>query len=104
MLVENGEIELIRLVEASKIPLSVAVEIATGTSAEIQRVLAEAYESGDLRGKTLRVARTVIRKRFGATKPTSEKAPLKAPLSGEAVAKEYQEHTRIQRTLVRGRR
>jgi ParB family chromosome partitioning protein len=101
MLVENGEMELIRLVEASKIPLSVAVEIATGTSAEIQRVLAEAYESGDLRGKKLRVARTLIRKRLSATKSKSAKPSLKAPLTGEAVAKEYQEHTRIQRTLVK---
>jgi ParB family transcriptional regulator, chromosome partitioning protein len=77
MLVENGEMELIRLVEASKIPLSVAIEIATGTSAEIQRVLAEAYESGDLRGKKLRVARTLIRKRLTATKSKARNLPLK---------------------------
>ncbi len=100
-LLGNGEIELLRLVEAGKIPLTVAAEIANGTSADIQRALSEAYETGDLRGSKLKVARTLIRKRL--VKKTSDvtRATPKTALTGHAAAKEYQQHTRIQRALVK---
>lgn len=103
MLLGNGETELIRLVESGKIPLTVATEIANGTSVDIQRALTEAYEKGDLRGAKLKAARALIRKRLsGRTSDRKEKSPRpNAPLTGQAVAKEYQEHTRIQRSLVK---
>ena len=49
-LVEHGEELLIRAVEGGRMPISVAVEIASGNDHEVQRALSEAYEKGDLRG------------------------------------------------------
>ena len=97
MLLGNGETELIRHVESGKMPLTVATEIANGTSSDIQRALTEAYEKGDLRGAKLKAVRSLIRRRL--SKRT--KGPSKAPLTSHDVAKEYLEHTRMQRTLVK---
>jgi ParB family transcriptional regulator, chromosome partitioning protein len=101
MLLGNGETELIRLVESGRIPVTVATEIANGTTADIQRALSEAYETGDLRGAKLRAARALIRRRIsGRTKNRKEKAQCKAP-TRQDVTKEYQEYTRTQRALVK---
>jgi len=43
-LIDKGEEFLVSSVEAGRIPLSVAVEIATGNNHEISRALSEAYE------------------------------------------------------------
>lgn len=102
MLLGNGETELIRLVESGKIPLTVATEIANGTSADIQRALTEAYELGDLRGARLKAARALIRKRVSGPATGIRGTPKpKTPLTSQAVAKEYLEQTRIQRALVK---
>jgi ParB family chromosome partitioning protein len=100
-LLANGDIELLRLVESGKIPLTVAAEIATGTSADVQRVLTAAYESGDLRGTKLRVVRSLIRKRLTPKASAEHKLEHKVPLTSEEAAREYQEHTRAQRALVK---
>jgi ParB family chromosome partitioning protein len=103
MLLDNGETELIRQVESGKMPLTVASEIANGTSRDVQRALTEAYESGDLRGAKLRAVRALIRRRL-STKCAGErkqKTQPKAPLTSKDMAREYQEHTRLQRALVK---
>jgi ParB family transcriptional regulator, chromosome partitioning protein len=100
-LLDKGEVQLLGLVESGRIPLTVAAEISKGTSGDIQRALAEAYESGVLRGSKLKTARALIRKRLADNKPdSSEKAP-KARLTGQSLAKQYREHTQLQRDLVR---
>lgn len=101
MLLGNGETELIGLVESGKIPLTVAAEIANGTTADIQRALTEAYETGDLRGGKLRAVRALIRKRTsGRTRIRKEMSQPKV-LTSKDVTKEYQEYTRTQRALVK---
>jgi ParB family transcriptional regulator, chromosome partitioning protein len=99
MLLAHGESELIHLVETGKIPLTVATEIANGTSDDIQRALTEAYDSGDLRGAKLRAARALIRKRFSGR--SSQITRSRVALTGQALTKEYQEHTHSQRALVK---
>jgi ParB family chromosome partitioning protein len=99
-LLGNGETDLIRLVESGSIPLTVAAEIANGTTADIQRALTEAYESGDLRGSKLRAARALIRKRASQRTTGNKEKPRSKPVTSHAVAKEYKDHTRIQRALV----
>jgi len=99
-LLDKGEVELLRLVESGRIPLTVAAEISKGTSGEIQRALTEAYESGDLRGSKLRTARALVRKRL-ATPPDASKTKRKAVLNGQDLAKQYREHTRLHRDLVK---
>ena len=102
MLLGNGETELIRQVENGRIPLTVASEIANGTSRDIQRALTEAYESGELRGAKLKTVRAIIRRRNAKrTGERKQKSAPKAPLTSQDLAKEYKEHTRIQRALVK---
>jgi ParB family chromosome partitioning protein len=104
MLLGNGENELIRQVENGKIPLTVASEIANGTSSDVQRALTQAYESGELRGAKLKTVRAIIRRRLSKRieeRKQRQKPQPKAPLTTQDIAKEYQEHTRIQRALVK---
>jgi ParB family transcriptional regulator, chromosome partitioning protein len=99
-LFEHGELELIRAVEAGRIPLTVAASIAKGDSKEIQRVLADAYESGELRGERLLRVRRLINRRYKKVRGMKpDKEPRKA-LSVDSIVREYQEHTRQQRELV----
>ncbi len=99
-LLEHDEIHLIRAVEAGRIPLTVAATIAKGDDKETQRVLAEAYESGELRGQRLLRVRRIINERYGRSRGTrSEKRPAKE-LSVDSLVREYQEHTRRQQELV----
>jgi ParB family chromosome partitioning protein len=60
-LIEHEEVALIASVEAGKLPISVAVEIAHGKDREISEALSQAYESGQLRGKKLTAARNPLR-------------------------------------------
>jgi ParB family chromosome partitioning protein len=99
-LLEHDEIDLIRAVEAGRIPLTVAATIAKGDDKEIQRVLAEAYESGELRGQRLLRVRRIINARYGRSRgKKSAKRPAKE-LSVDNLVREYQEHTRHQQELV----
>jgi ParB family transcriptional regulator, chromosome partitioning protein len=98
-LLEHDEIDLIRAVEAGRIPLTVAATIAKGDDKETQRVLAEAYESGELRGQRLLRVRRMINERYG--KRRNEKSTRQAKeLSVDTLVREYQEHTREQQELV----
>jgi ParB family transcriptional regulator, chromosome partitioning protein len=97
-LLDKGEEGLLAMVEAGKIPLTVAAEIAQGKSGEIQRALAEAYESGDLRGAKLRAVRALIQRREAGAGKTKKKP--RAVVNGATLAKEFREHTRTHRKLV----
>lgn len=62
-LMSKGEERLVRAVERGEIPITIAMTIATADDAEVQRVLAEAYESNALRGSQLLRARRVLEQR-----------------------------------------
>ena len=62
-LLQHGEDDLIARVEAGRLPLETAIKIATGTDAELQRALSDAYDSGSLRGDRLRVVQQLILRR-----------------------------------------
>ena len=47
--IEHEEIGLIEAVEAGRLPISVAVQIADGKDAEVSEALSQAYETGQLR-------------------------------------------------------
>ncbi len=101
VLLKNGEAKLISLVESGKIPITVATQIATGTSADVQQALTEAYATGDLRGPELRAARLLIKKRQAGQRPGGPNRKPKVPLTSQAAAKEYREQTQIQRNLIK---
>lgn len=61
-LLERGEEKLLAAVEGDLIPLSMAAEIAKGTSGEIQETLSDAYQQG-FRGKKLSKLRRLLEAR-----------------------------------------
>jgi ParB family chromosome partitioning protein len=98
-LIDKGEEFLVSSVEAGRIPLSVAVEIATGNNHEISRALSEAYEKGDLRGARISAARRVITQRLERQRLQGKTAPTRRKLTGEALVQEYKQKIREQTAL-----
>lgn len=97
-LVERGEAKLIEQVELGRVPISVAVQIASGDDDEVQKALAEGYETGELRGFKLKTVRRIIKERK-AQREGKTVAPKK-PLTGFALANLYKVHVREQQRLV----
>ncbi|MGB2605038.1 MAG: ParB/RepB/Spo0J family partition protein, partial [Candidatus Sulfotelmatobacter sp.] len=100
-LLEHGEEGLAQAVEAGRLPISVAVKIATGNDQEVQQALAEAYETGDLRGDKLRSARRMISLRISKLRKAGQIAQTRRKLTGEALVREYKDRMREQRQLVK---
>ena len=99
-LIDKGEEFLVSAVEAGRIPLSVAVEIATGNNHEISRALSEAYEKGDLRGARITAARRVISQRLEKQRLQGKTSPTRRKLTGESLVQEYKQKIREQTALV----
>jgi ParB family chromosome partitioning protein len=99
-LIDKGEEFLVSSVEAGRIPLSVAVEIATGNNHEISRALSEAYEKGDLRGARISAARRVIAQRLEQQRLHGKAPTPRRRLTGEALVQEYKQKIREQTALV----
>ena len=100
-LLKNGETKLLEMVEAGKIPITVATQIATGTTTDVQRALTEAYEKHGLRGPKLHAVRLLIKRRMSAEQAGSKKRRVREPLTSHAAAREYQQHTEAQRGLIK---
>ncbi|HTR56142.1 MAG TPA: ParB/RepB/Spo0J family partition protein [Kofleriaceae bacterium] len=102
-LFENGEERLIEAVERGEIPISVAAEIAALDDVAVQRALAEAYETGKLRGKALIRARKLVevRRARGKEKEVGKKKPIRKPTSANDLVREYQRQTVRQSVLVK---
>lgn len=96
-LVESDEPRLIAAVESGTLPVTVAVQIATGEDATIQAALMQAYETGELRGSKLRIVRELIRRRKG---PLDERRRPQKTLTGPALANLYRQRVREQQRLV----
>jgi ParB family chromosome partitioning protein len=96
-LLRHGEEDLIRRVEAGRLPIDTAIKIATGKDADIQQALSDAYENGSLRGTRLRAVQQLINRRKG-TKPL---LPTNRPMTGADLVRAYEHHTQQQRALVR---
>jgi ParB family chromosome partitioning protein len=100
-LLDHGEDGLAQAVEAGRLPLSVAIKIATGNDHEVQHALAEAYEKGDLRGSKLTVAKRIISRRIAKLKNAGKIAHTRRRLTGEALVREYKDRVGEQRQLVK---
>lgn len=73
-LLEKGEEKLLSAVEGEVIPLSMATDIARGSSSEIQSTLANAYEQG-FRGKKLSRLRRLLEARAKRSPRMRENEP-----------------------------
>jgi ParB family chromosome partitioning protein len=101
-LLDRGEERLLQAVEKGQLPVSIAITIATADDRTVQRVLQEAYEKNDLRGKSLLRARRLIETRRARGK-RPRGAPRKSgerPVSTAALLKTFQEETVRQRLVV----
>lgn len=99
-LVEKGEEELVKSVEAGRIPLSVATEIAVGNDQQVSRALSEAYDKGELRGNQIRAARRIIARRLARAKREGRTANTRVKLTGQALVREYRQKIREQKLLI----
>lgn len=101
-LIENGEDRLLRAVESGAIPVSVAIQIAESDDGDIQEALQLAYESGDLKGKKIIIARQLVeqRRRRGKTfGPGGRRGSGK--LSPNSLIRTYQQDVERKRQMVR---
>jgi ParB family chromosome partitioning protein len=99
-LLDQGETQLLRDVEMRRVPLTVAITIATGANAEIQRALSDAYQKGELRGAKLETVKRIIARRSPGSDETPKLATLQPKVSTATLIKEYQRHTERQRAFV----
>ena len=104
-LLQKGEHRLLRAVEAGQIPVSIAVEIAAASDAEVQGVLQQAYEKKLLRGQRLISARRLIERRRRRGKGLKNSIPQSArnrarPLSSNALIRAFQDDVDRKRLLI----
>jgi ParB family chromosome partitioning protein len=62
-LLDTGEERLVNSVEKGRMPLGLALKIAKGDDAEIQRILTEAFESDELNSSQLLAAKKLVDRR-----------------------------------------
>jgi len=97
-LVKHGEASLIGEIEAGKLPISVAIEIANGNNESIQRLLSDGYASGEFRGAKLKAIRRLLAKRPNMADPGASKSGR--TLTGPALVKLYKHRISQQRRLI----
>lgn len=95
-LIERGEESLVEHVEAGRLPISVAIEIARGDDHAVSAALSEAYQSGLLRGARL----TVVRKLVAARASNLKSKGNGKRMTPDALVKAYEKTVQEQRALV----
>lgn len=99
-LVEHKEIGLIEAVEAGRLPISVAVQIADGKDAGVSEALSQAYETGQLRGIKLAAARRLIAKRIEKRQKQGKAEEVRRKLTGTMLVQVYKQRVREQKALI----
>jgi ParB family chromosome partitioning protein len=100
-LIEHEEDSLVAAVEAERLPVTVAIEIAMGTTHGMQRALSEAYERGELRGARLKAARNLVAKRAAKQQETGRSPRIKREVTKDSLVRDYQQQVREQKALIR---
>ena len=99
-LVEHQEVALIEAVEAGRLPISVAVQIANGKDAEVSEALSQAYETGQLRGTKLAAARRLIAKRVEKRQKDGKAEEVRRKVTGNMLVQVYKQRVREQKALI----
>ena len=99
-LVEHQEVALIEAVEAGRLPISVAVQIANGKDAEVSEALSQAYETGQLRGTKLAAARRLIAKRVEKRQKDGKAEEGRRKVTGNMLVQVYKQRVREQKALI----
>jgi ParB family transcriptional regulator, chromosome partitioning protein len=99
-LIERGEESLVEHVEAGRLPISIAIEIAHGSDDSVSIALSDAYQSGELRGAKLRAVRRLVAARATTRKPPEESHHTGKRVTAGALVKVYEQTVRQQQALV----
>jgi ParB family chromosome partitioning protein len=99
-LIEKDQAFLVEAVEANRIPITIALLIASSDDPGVQDALQQAYESGALRGARFKEAKRIIA-RCSAKRHQAGQPPVSRRMTGDALVREYQLRTREQQLLVR---
>jgi ParB family chromosome partitioning protein len=101
-LLKKGEERLLQAVERHKIPLSVAITIASSDDHEVQRALAELYEKHDLPGRALLNARRLVetRRTHGKAVRLGVKKRNNGTVSSGKLIQAYREETARQKMVI----
>lgn len=100
----KGEELLLAAVERGELPIHVAIEIATSKDGDVKKCLAEAYERGDLKGKAVSRARTLVERRLASGKRSGTNNSVRKgqkKLSPDDVVRAYKRSTQKQALLVK---
>jgi ParB family transcriptional regulator, chromosome partitioning protein len=99
-LLQNEETCLLTAVERRKLPLSVAVAIADSRDEDVQKAMTEAYENGELRGKSLLWARRLIERRRAKGKSARGGWLNQKPVTANDLLAAYKKESARQRLLL----
>ncbi|MBX3455263.1 MAG: ParB N-terminal domain-containing protein [Ferrovibrio sp.] len=100
-LLENDETRLLHSVEAGLIPVSVAVSIAESDDAGVQEILQKAYESHQLRGRRLLMAKRLIENRRRRGRGLRGSYHRTGLVTSDALLRAYKDDAEKKRLLVR---
>ena len=102
-LLKNGEERLLHAVEKGRVPLSVAMQIASADEDGIQQALCQAYEDKTLRGRRLLTVRRIIELRKANGKRTLPGVRRKNDRlqSADALVRVYRQEVDRQKLLVK---
>jgi len=99
-LLAKGEERLLQAVEKGQLPLYIAITIATSDDKAVQRVLQEAYEKNDLRGKSLQRARRLIESRRTRGKKQHGGPHRSTDISSEELLRTFKNESLKQRMVI----
>lgn len=105
ILLERGEERLVSAVETGLIPISLAVDIARAKNDDVQTLLMDAYEAGQIKGKKLGKIRRLLDRRLSQRKTVPDsgfgRRGERKKLTQADLMKLYQREADKQRILVR---
>lgn len=99
-LLVRGEERLINAVFSERIPLNVAIEISDADDSDVQNVLREAYEAGQIRGSKLTFIKELIERRMRKGKSIYKKKCTAKQLTAGDVQALYEQEIKKTKLLI----
>jgi len=100
-LLSHGEHALLQAVEKRRVPLSVAIEIATSDDKGVQQALHDAYEQNLLRGRKLLKVREFIEKRRSKVSGRKAQDEDGRTVTARKMLQAYRDETARQQTVIK---
>lgn len=100
-LLSHGEHKLLQDVEKRRIPLTVAIQIATSDDKGVQKALHDAYEHNQLRGKKLLKVREFIEKRRSKLTDSRSQNDDGRTVTARKMLRAYRDETARQQAVIK---